>query len=120
MLNVISIKLFEVSSKHGIREFGHYIKGKQLIMRDAGVKMVDLTSESMLQRLYIVTRGVPRLINMFFEKVLQRSDLSRCITIDDFKEVYVCDWPQQHSGTFNPFAGSSAEKLREKSGWLNG
>lgn len=117
----VYLRPFQLSTEQGIKEFGRYLNSTQRILEDAGVDMVKLTSETMIQRLHLATRGVPRFITRLILRALEDNDLSRRITVDDFREVYGRLRLNRELGTtYNPFAGSSADKLREKSGWLNG
>lgn len=117
----VYLRAFQLSTTQGVKEFGRYLNSTQRILEDAGIDIVQLTSEAMMQRLYLATRGIPRFITRLILRVLEDNDLSRRITVDDFREVYGRLRLNRELGTtYNPFAGSSSEKLREKSGWLGG
>lgn len=107
---------FDVSTKDEHSAFRAYIKVCCMILEDSGVKCIDLTTKTMLQRLLLATAGKLRLINRLFVKVLETSDLSKGINNADFQEAYGRASLNPKIGLLNPFKMSPA-KVHEKCGW---
>ncbi|WP_292950259.1 MULTISPECIES: TniB family NTP-binding protein [unclassified Neptuniibacter] len=112
----IALTPFDVQTEEEHAAFKAYINVCCMIVKDSGVKCIDLTSKTMLQRLLLATAGKARLINRLFVKVLETSDLSKGINNADFHDAYERARLNPKIGMKNPFK-MSPSKVNETCGW---
>lgn len=94
-------------------DFTEYMATCERILEDAGVKTVSLSSETMLKRIHLATQGKVRLISRLFIKVLQNSDLSSRLVLEDYARAYDRARLNRKLGAFNPFRAQN-NKVLEK------
>lgn len=72
-----------------IKEFGSYIKSIELTFKEYGVNSFPIANADMVQRLYIATDGILRLITILFIRVAKLSENEKHITPEILQEAYV-------------------------------
>lgn len=93
--------------------FSEYMATCEQILLDTGVQTVSLTSETMLKRLYLATQGKVRLISRLFIKVIQISDLSDKLVLQDYASAYDRARLNRKLGAFNPFSAPKSKVLEK-------
>lgn len=94
---------FSVKSDTDKHYFASYLASCRKKLDREGVDMIDLRDEIMLQRFFLATKGIPRLIGQLFRNLLEQSDLSQPIALRDFSRTYGTLRLNMDLGTLNPF-----------------
>ena len=112
------IKPYNLKLKSSCSEFVDFMQTIELILADAGVKIISLTNKTMLQRVWLASNGRIRLIERLIAKVLEKTDLTKTVNISHFERIYEKNKMNPKLGdTFNPFSVNDKAKLQEKAGW---
>lgn len=112
------IKPYNLKLKDACSEFVDLMQTIELILADAGIKIISLTNKTILQRVFLATGGRIRLIERLIAKVLETSDLTKTVNISDFERVYERNkMNPELNDKFNPFSVSDKAILQEKAGW---
>ncbi len=116
---------FQISSEADLKAFGAYLKACTNFLERQEVKIVPLSNKEMMVRLYVATRGIPRLIAMLLKMALADAEPNETITRNDLARAYTKAPINPELKNFNPLKApyervlDRAEKATKKSALEN-
>lgn len=117
----IRLDPFSVHTDEDKNYFANYLASCRKLLTQHEVSIFEMRDEIVLQRFYLATRGIPRLITNLFWNVLEQSDLSKPLTLKTFGFYYGSLRLNPDLGVFNPFtakpealAGRTETAIKER------
>jgi type II secretory pathway predicted ATPase ExeA len=94
---------FQIDSEEDLKAFGSYLNACTGFLKRQEVKVVPLASKEMIVRVYVATKGIPRLIARLIEMALDEADPGETITNNDLARAFTKTSMNLELKNFNPF-----------------
>jgi len=109
----VRLKPFRIDSPEELRIFGNYVNACTTFLRKQGVEITQLANDEMLFRLYLATRGIPRLISFLLRMAIEETETGKRITKSDLSRAFSKSSLNPDLESFDPFKAST-EKVAER------
>lgn len=107
------VRLEPFNAEDRLKEFGKYMRACRLSLEAKGFGIIPLEDEEMLTRLFLATKGIPRLITHLLLAAIMNTGPGETVTILDLARAFSGRSLNPALGKFNPFS-ASIEKVSEK------
>ena len=109
----IRLKPFRIDSPQELRVFGNYMSACTRFMRKHEVEIVQIANEEMLFRLFLATKGIPRLISHLFRTAIEGVKPGSRISKSDLSRAFARSSLNPDLESFDPFK-APIEKVSER------
>lgn len=99
----IRLRPFDAQENGRIKEFAKYIRAYSRFLERQNVRTTQLDSDEMLIRLYLATKGIPRLITHLLRTSVDNVEPGKKITKTDLARAFGRSSLNPELGRFNPF-----------------
>lgn len=106
---------FQIDSDESLQAFGSYLKACSGFLKRQGVELVPLATKEMMVRVYVATKGIPRLIAGLIKVALESAKQGKVITQKDLANAFAKTSMNPALKTFNPFS-APYERVLERAG----
>ena len=103
---------FQINSKESLHAFGSYLRAVTKFLQLQGVELTPLANKEMMLRVYVATKGIPRLIAGLIKMALESAEQGDVITKQDLANGFSKTSMNPELGNFNPFL-ASYERVQE-------
>jgi len=103
---------FQINSKEGLHAFGSYLRAVTKFLQLQGVQLTPLANKEMMLRVYVATKGIPRLIAGLIKMALESAKQGEVITLQDLANGFSKTSMNPELKNFNPFL-ASYERVQE-------
>ncbi|MET4028335.1 hypothetical protein ABIE59_003881 [Marinobacter sp. MBR-99] len=104
---------FQIDSEENRQAFGSYLRACAGFLKRQGVELTPLAKKEMMVRVYVATKGIPRLIAGLIMMALESTEHETVITQKDLAEGFAKTAMNPDLGNFNPFC-ASYERVLER------
>ncbi|QFS88956.1 MULTISPECIES: TniB family NTP-binding protein [unclassified Marinobacter] len=104
---------FQIDSEETLKAFGSYLRACTGFLERQGVEFIPLANKEMMVRVFVATKGIPRLIAGLIKVALESADEGRMITQKHLAEGFSKTSMNPDLKTFNPFR-APYEKVLER------
>lgn len=106
---------FQIDSEENLAAFGSYLRACAGFLQRHGVELIPLANKKMMVRIYVATKGIPRLIAGLIKMALESAEQGKPITQKDLAEGFAKTSMNPDLKTFNPFR-APYERVLERAG----
>lgn len=103
---------FQIDSEESLHAFGSYLRAVMKFLRRQGVELTPLANKEMMLRVYVATKGIPRLIAGLIKMALESAEQGDVITKQDLANGFSKTSMNPELKNFNPFL-ASYERVQE-------
>ncbi|WP_288944880.1 TniB family NTP-binding protein [uncultured Marinobacter sp.] len=103
---------FQIDSKENLHAFGSYLRAVTKFLQLQGVEIIPLANKEMMLRVYVATKGIPRLIAGLIKAALESLEQGKTITQQDLANGFSKTSMNPELKNFNPFL-ASYERVQE-------
>ena len=104
---------FQVDTDADLNVFGSYLRACRNRLERENVKIVPMASKEMIVRLYVATKGIPRLIASLIVMALMDAEPGETITRNDLARALSKTSMNPDLGNFNPL-NAPFDRVRER------
>lgn len=94
---------FQINSEENLQAFGSYLRACTGFLNQQGVKLIPLANKEMMVRVYVATKGIPRLIAGLIKMALESAEQGEMITQNDLADGFTKTSMNPDLKNFNPF-----------------
>lgn len=107
------VRLEPFNAEDRLKEFGKYMHACRVSLEKRGFEMIRLEDEEMLTRLFLATKGIPRLITHLLLAAITSTGPGETVTINDLKRAFSSRSLNPSLGKFDPFS-APIDTVKEK------
>lgn len=100
------VRLRPFNAEDRFKEFRKYMRACRLSLEARGFGMIPLEDEEMLTRLFLATKGIPRLITHLLLAAITNTEPGEMVSITDLARAFSGRSLNPTLGKFNPFSAS--------------
>lgn len=109
----IRLKPFRIDSPEELEMFGSYVSACTHFLRRHDVNIMSLADEKMLFRLFLATKGIPRLISHLLGTAIEGVEPGTKVTMSDLSRAFARSSLNPELETFDPFK-APIDKVAER------
>jgi len=109
----IRLKPFRIDSPEELQVFGNYVNACAQFLHRHDIKTIRLANDKMLFRLFLATKGIPRLISHLLMTAIEGAEPGSRITMDDLSRAFGRSSLNPELDSFDPFK-APMEKVAER------
>jgi len=109
----VRLKPFRIDSPEELRIFGNYVNACTTFLRKQRVEIIQLANDEMLFRLYLATRGIPRLLTFLLRMAIEETESGKRITKSDLSRAFAKSSLNPDLESFDPFK-APIERVAER------
>lgn len=103
---------FQIDSKENLHAFGSYLRAVTKFLQLQDVEIIPLANKAMMLRVYVATKGIPRLIAGLIKAALESLEQGEKITQQDLANGFSKTSMNPELRNFNPFL-ANYERVQE-------
>jgi len=107
----IRLRPFDAQENGRINEFAKYMRAYSRFLERQNVRTIQLDSEDMLVRLYLATKGIPRLITHLLRASVDNAEPGKTVARKDLARAFGKSSLIPELDRFNPFTAKSDKVL---------
>lgn len=104
---------FQIDSEENLQAFGSYLRACTRFLQRHEFELIPLANKEMMLRVYVATKGIPRLIYTLLKVALESAEERKVITQKHLAEGFSRTSMNPDLKTFNPFR-APYEKVLER------